>query len=130
MEGKQMREFKEGDKVWSPVYGFGEVDKVNQFNKKLMVSFKEYGVCYVHDGKLKEESPAPTLFRSDEIPEYYRQFIVDERIGKAGYFWDDESYWAAYGVLSSISEKSRFPFKLKSGGDYKNFSLTPPEHIK
>jgi hypothetical protein len=125
-----MKEFKKGDKVWSPLNGFGEVeaDKHGHLFYPIRVEFNNKSVeCFTNEGRSRKDAVAPTLFHADEIPEYYQQFIVDERIGKVGYFWDDDSICAIYGPLEGIRGSLYFP---KGNGGFQNFSLTPPEHVK
>lgn len=62
-----MRKFdnaKVGDKVFSTIYGWGEIVEVNKFNEEppIIVKFQESGtVYYTLDGKYNDWNKFPTL---------------------------------------------------------------------
>ena len=130
-----MKAFKKGDKVWSPLFGFGEVEFLSEDNMyPVNVDFKGSRHTYTTEGKGLRGNFAPTLFHADDIPEYYQQFIVDERIGKVGYFWNEDyvdDKFVIYSILKNVDPKNELlKFQTFYGAGFPNFSLTPPEHIK
>lgn len=126
-----------GQNVWSPDYGYGEV-KIADCDGKfpVRVNFDNSNEYFTLDGRFVTGSHAPTLFPADEIPEFYKPYAQDPRIGKWGYFWDDDfEYGAMFSKLIAITNgKFVVCFGLKcdefDGNAYDNFSLEIPEHCK
>lgn len=119
-----------GQKVWSPFWGFGKVESIDfSINSPVRILFENIPnrICFAIDGKLYKDNAAPTLFPADEIPEFYKPYAQDPRIGKWGYFWDDGTISSfGYAKLKDITDG-----RFDSGyTNYDNFSLEIPEHCK
>ena len=123
-----------GQKVWSSIYGHGVVVLLSGFSTHPVVAKFNIDNDKRHhnnDGYLAHSDPkhaAPTLFPADEIPEFYKQYAQDPRIGKWGYFWDAHMKGAHYSKLEDITTDGRF--RSICGGGWINFSLEIPEHCK
>lgn len=122
--------FHKGQRVWSPLFGYGEVTEIGNY---LIVEKKpSKSATFNLDGTFLINSPAPTLFPADKIPDFYKPYAQDERIGKYGYFWDshhEKNRVAVYGKLSAIIENDDRPYAVYTNY-YSNFSTEIPEHCK
>jgi len=122
-----------GQKVWSSIWGHGKIDNVTQSGDGLLITVRfpdNYGaVVHDHLGRVivHRGDAAPTLFPTDEIPDFYKPYAQDPRIGKWGYFWDDGTISSfGYAKLKDITDG-----RFDSGyTNYDNFSLEIPEHCK
>ena len=124
-----------GQKVWSPIYRHGLVASIENssnvycigvnFNNRIDALF------FTNDGKYNLKNPAPTLFPADAIPDFYKPYAQDPRIGKWGYFWENNfKSHSMFGKLKGIKE-GKFTVQLISmEHSYENFSLEIPEHCK
>ena len=128
-----MKIFKIGDRVFDARYGWGTFTGIcvnADYPLYVQLDNGEYNI-YTFDGKLNVEALLPSLSFTeyDYIKGGFsqdRNDIVDERIGKWGYFWDDDTDERfLYAKLSSIVVDSDFPYQdiLEN---YKNFSLELP----
>lgn len=69
-----MSKFQVGDKVWSPVFGWGLVESISKVNHPMPVKvvFKNSSTVvesFNHEGKYLSNSPAPILFH-DEVKDW------------------------------------------------------------
>jgi len=127
-----MKEFKVGDKVWSPVNGNGEVlpfilSKHTNPPYPIRVKFQkfpEHTVTYTVDGKFDKDNPAPTLFHGHDL-------ILEAREPKrvwVNLYWDKVTAEGWTGAPHSSEALAIQLIQDSDGSIYlKTIELTIPE---
>lgn len=122
--------FKEGDKVFDHLLGWGEVTEVDlALHHSVNVQYEKAIIRYTKDGRLSKDFH-PTLSFTEYTLEGFSQkrpINYNDFIGKWGVFWDDGDGCRVFDILKHFYDRS---FQAEQDIWYDNFKPLTDEQIK
>jgi len=122
--------FKEGDKVFDHLLGWGEVTEVDlALHYSVNVQYEKAIIRYTKDGRLSKDFH-PTLSFTEYTLEGFSQerpINYNDYVGKLGLFWVNVD---GFGIISRLKHFYDRRFQTEQGFWYDSFKPLTEEQLK